>query len=188
MFAPKHHSLSPVLAGVRRKLGFATIFNNLGPLCNPAGAPHQVIGVYDCALVEKTADALVRLGTRRSLVVHGEEGLDEISISGRTFVAEVDGESIRTFDISPADFGVDAVNTNGIPVSSPEESAALIRQILEGRRKGESAEKLVLVNAAAPIYLAAAENNFADAYLRAKESLRSGAALSKLNELAAELK
>lgn len=188
MFAPKYHSLSPVLASVRRKLGFPTIFNNLGPLCNPAGAPHQVIGVYDRELVEKTAKAISLLGTKRTLVVHGEDGLDEISISGKTYAEEVSDGSIRTLDLSPEDFGIEPSGRNGLSVSSPEESAAIIRQVLEGHRTNAAAEKLVLINAAAPIYLAGAASDLRTAYLRAEASLRSGAAMLKLNELASAIK
>lgn len=188
MFAPKYHPLSPVLASVRRKLGFPTIFNNLGPLCNPARAPHQLIGVYARELVEKTAEALSLLGTKRTWIVHGEDGLDEISISGKTHAAEVSDGKVRTQDLSPEDFGIEASERNGLSVNSPEDSAAIIRQVLEGHRRGDAAEKLVLINAAAPIYLAAAESNLRDAYFRAEASLRSGAALTKLNELASAIK
>jgi anthranilate phosphoribosyltransferase len=100
MFAPNFHRLSPTLGRVRRGLGFPTIFNCIGPLCNPASAPHQLIGVWDKSLVSTMANALARLGTRKSWIVHGEDGSDEISVSGPTFVAEVENGNVRTFELS----------------------------------------------------------------------------------------
>lgn len=184
MFAPKFHALSAVLAKVRRELGFATIFNNLGPLCNPAGAPHQLIGVYDPSLVEKTANALARLGTKRSWVVHGEDGLDEISLNGKTVVAEIEDMSVRTFEISAADFGMNAAPLNGLRAESPAASAEVVREVLEGKRTDSAAESLVLINAAAAIYLTGRAETLSDAAALALESIKNGGAHAKLSELA----
>lgn len=184
MFAPKFHSLSPVLGKVRRGLGVPTIFNNLGPLCNPANAPLQIIGVWHRDLVVKTARVLARLGTKKSWVVHGEDGLDEITLSGKTFVAEISGESVKTFEISPADFGLKAVALNELSVKTPQASADLIRQILENRRQGDAAEQLLLMNAAAAIFIAGWEVDLKMAYELAELNLREGAALAKLEQLA----
>lgn len=186
MFAPKFHSLSPVLAKVRRELGRPTIFNNLGPLCNPAHAPHQLIGVWHRDLVEKTANVLAKLGTARSWIVHGEDGLDEISLKGKTFVAEVRGADVKSFEISADDFGVDKFEGEIPARSLPAESARLIRDILDNQLAGGPAESLVLINAAAAIYLAGAAENLKKAFVTASESIRSGAAFEKMNRLIAE--
>lgn len=185
MFAPKFHSLSSVLAKVRRELGVPTIFNNLGPLCNPANAPHQIIGVWDKNLVGKTAHVLARLGTKKSWVVHGDDGLDEITLNGETNVAEIVGGDVRLFKIAPSDFGLEATSISGLRQNSPEESARLIKSILSGTCPETAAINLVLINAAAPMYLAGKAPGFPDALDIARTSLSSGAALGKLNELIA---
>jgi len=183
MFAPNFHKLSPVLAKVRRDLGVPTIFNNLGPLCNPANAPHQIIGVWHKDLVEKTANVLARLGTGKSWVVHGEDGLDEITLNGSTQVAEIEGGSVRLFHVSASDFGLHSSSLEGARRSTPGESAVLIRSILEGEYSESAAVNLVLINAAAPIYLAGKAATWADGIALAKASLESGSALRKLDEL-----
>ncbi|MDQ3710947.1 MAG: anthranilate phosphoribosyltransferase, partial [Acidobacteriota bacterium] len=123
MFAPLFHSLSPVLGKVRRNLGVPTIFNNLGPLCNPANAPHQIIGVWHKNLVDKTANVLARLGTKKSWVVHGSDGLDEITLNGKTSVAEIEHGEVKSFQISPADFGLRNSSLTHLKKFSPAESA-----------------------------------------------------------------
>ena len=183
MFAPKFHSLSPILAKVRRELGVPTIFNNLGPLCNPANAPHQIIGVWRKDLVEKTARVLARLGTRKSWIVYGEDGLDEITLNGETHVAEITDGKVRLFRIAPADFGLQASSLSHLQKSTPEASAELIMAILGGNCDEEAAVNLVLINAAAPIYLAGKAATLIDGVDMARNSLSSGAALGKLNDL-----
>jgi anthranilate phosphoribosyltransferase len=183
MFAPNYHSLSPVLAKVRRSLGQPTIFNNLGPLCNPADAPHQVIGVWNGDLVQKTAEVLSRLGTKRSWVVHGSDGLDEITLLGKTLVAEIINGSVNTFEIEPADFGLRAQELNGLHVTSPGESAGFVNGVLDGSLNGEAATDIVLINAAAAIYVAGFASTLCEAFNSAKESVRSNSAINKLNEL-----
>lgn len=184
MFAPKFHSLSPILASARRRVGKPTIFNCLGPLCNPAGAPHQVIGVWDRGLAEAMAEVLARIGTRKSWVVHGEDGLDEITLVGRTFVYEVCCENVRSFEIKPADFGIPV--SDSIPrISNAAESASVIRQILGNERRENAAESLVLINAAAGIYVTGAAASFGEACESAKQSIRNGSALGKLRSLGA---
>jgi len=185
MFAPNFHRLSPTLAKVRRGLGFPTIFNCIGPLCNPASAPHQLIGVWDKELVSKMAEALARLGTKRSWIVHGEDGLDEIALSGRTLVAEVDGTSVSRFELSAGDFGVDAETPSGLRPRDSAHSGEMIRGVLLGRPHTQSAEDLVLVNAAAAIYISNAADGFESSMEIARESLASGSAHRKLEELAA---
>lgn len=185
MFAPNFHRLSPTLANVRRGLGYPTIFNNLGPLCNPAGAPFQLIGVYDRILVHKTADALARLGTTRSWIAHGGDGLDEFTLGDMTFVAQASGGKVETLELVPEDFGSAASPIGHLRTGTADESAALILQILNNMCTDRAATDLVLINAAAPIFLAGFEDSLKTAFERAKDSLTSGAAMAKLNELAA---
>ena len=184
MFAPNFHRLSPTLAKVRRGLGFPTIFNCVGPLCNPASAPHQLIGVWDKELVPMMAEALARLGTKRSWIVHGEDGLDEISLSGRTLVAEIDRGSIRSFEIAARDLGLGVDEPSGLRSRDSAHSGEMIRGVLLGRPHSQSAEDLVLVNAAAAIHIAGAAASLEIAVSKARESL-AGAAHKKLEELAA---
>lgn len=185
MFAPNHHRLSPTLAKVRRGLGFPTIFNCVGPLCNPASAPHQLIGVWDKNLVPKMAESLARLGTKKSWIVHGRDGLDEISVSGPTLVAEVDGTDIRELEISPSDFSLAKASINGLSVSSSLESATLIRRLLNNEMEGSPAESIVLMNATAAFYLSGhGETPGANLDL-AMDSIKSGKAMRKLTELSA---
>ena len=183
MFAPRFHSLSPTLAGVRRGLGVPTIFNCLGPLCNPASAPHQLIGVWDEELVPVMANALSRLGTKRSWIVHGG-GLDEISLNGKTRVSEIRGHTVKSCEINEAHF--DPNETSGeIPHNlSPNESSSWVREIVENKRVEEPAERLVLLNAAAAIFVSGHSPNLPEAMSIARESIRTGAALNKLNCLA----
>ena len=123
MYAPKHHRLSPTLARARRGLGFPTIFNCVGPLCNPAGVPHQVIGVWNKCLVEKMAEALSRLGTTRSWIVNGHDKLDEISVTCQTTVSDVDHGAFRTFEVTAGEIGIDGF-TGDLPTGcSSVESA-----------------------------------------------------------------
>ena len=183
MFAPKFHALSPVLGKVRRELGAPTIFNNLGPLCNPANAPHQIIGVWNKNLLEKTANVLARLGTKKSWVVHGGDGLDEITLGGKTFIAEISDGAVKTFTISPADFGLENVEVLNFPKCSPLESAQLISSVLRNESVDENAQNIILINAAAAIYIAGKTPNLRTAFETAEESLASGEAAQKLRKL-----
>ena len=183
MFAPKFHQLSPVLGKVRRKLGAPTIFNNLGPLCNPADAPHQIIGVWNPRLLEKTANVMARLGTRKSWIVHGGDGLDEITLCGKTFIAEISDGAIKTFTISPADFGLENVTALHFSKCSAAESAHLISDVLNNKSADENVRNIILVNAAAAIYIAGKTPNLRTAFETADESLKSGRALEKLRKL-----
>lgn len=183
MFAPRFHSLSPTLAAARRSVRRPTIFNNLGPLCNPTSAPHHVIGVYDKHLFESTARVLLRLGAKRSWVVYGENGLDEITLKGTTLVAEIDDEKVDVFEITASDFDVFTLGKDLPSNCSAAESAELIRSILLNRMKGTDAERLVLINAAAAIYVAGRAGSLPEAYKLAEESVRNGNALEKFRKL-----
>lgn len=181
MFAPRFHSFSPVLAAARRMVGRPTIFNNLGPLCNPASAPHYVIGVWNVDWVEKTARVLARLGAKRSWIVHSSSGLDEIAISGVTHVAEINNGELKTFEIAAPDFGVYTLG-NGLPDRcSPRQSASLIKDVLTNNKKNDDSERLILINAAAALYVAGHTANLREAYELAETSIRSGAASEKMS-------
>lgn len=188
MFAPRFHSLSPTLAAARRSVGRPTIFNNLGPLCNPASAPHHVIGVWDKNLVDKTANMLARLSSGRSWVVNGYGGLDEIALNGTTAAAEINGGKVSRFEISASDFGVES-SGEGLPANcTADESASLIRAVLSNDMNDFDVEKLVLINAAAAIYVAGKAADLPEAYNIASASVRSGSALAKLKQIAGERK
>lgn len=182
MFAPKFHALSPILGKVRRELGVPTIFNNLGPLCNPANAPHQIIGVWRKDLVEKTARVLARLGTKKSWIVHGSDGLDEVTLNGETFVAEISDDTVRTFKVSPADFGLQNTNFSFAKCSATE-SAKIISDVLRNESVDENARNIILINAAAAIFIAGKADDLRAAFQIAEASLESGKAFEKLENL-----
>lgn len=183
LFAPNFHRLSPALAKARRDLGVPTVFNCLGPLCNPAAPPHQLIGVWDEDLLIKMAGALSRFGTTRSWLVHGVEGVDEISLSGQTKVAEVVGSTVRTFEISADDFGI-APSRSVSGKLDPGESAAVIKRVLAGDSPESWESKTVQLNAAAAIFLADNGQSLLQASRRALESISKGNGLRKLEQLA----
>jgi anthranilate phosphoribosyltransferase len=185
MFAPNFHRLSPILGKVRRGLGFPTIFNCVGPLCNPANAPHQVIGVWSKELVPKMANALARLGTKKSWIVHGEDGLDEISLSGNTHVAEVVGPTVKLFDISPSDFGVSSAEIADFKTDSSKASSSLILEILKCEHRFDPVQGIVLINSAAALCLTDRVENLEDGVSFAFDSIRGGHAIKKLNALSA---
>jgi anthranilate phosphoribosyltransferase len=183
MFAPNFHRLSPTLGKVRRGLGFPTIFNCVGPLCNPAGVPHQVIGVWDKQLIPKMAGALARLGTKRSWIVHGGQGLDELSLCGSSVVAEVENGSFREFEVSPADFGIAESTMDGLRCDSPLASCAVIRGIFQNEPSVSSAHSIVSMNAAAALFVSGNADNLSTAARMATQSILEGRALAKLNAL-----
>jgi anthranilate phosphoribosyltransferase len=187
MFAPNHHRLSPTLAKVRRSLGKPTIFNLVGPLCNPASAPHQLIGVSERSMVKTMASALARLGTTRSWVVHSADGLDEISIGTNTFVAEVNGETVTTFTVSPGDLGMEPESNDSIKAASPVESADLIRAVLGNNLRNCAAENIVIINSMAAVYLTGRVKDTNEASYAVKENIRNGNSMRKLDQLAEAL-
>ncbi|HLM61802.1 MAG TPA: anthranilate phosphoribosyltransferase [Pyrinomonadaceae bacterium] len=184
MFAPKFHALSPVLGKVRRELGVPTVFNNLGPLCNPANAPHQIIGVWNKNLLEKTAEVLARLGTKKSWIVHGSDGLDEITLNGKTFIAEVAKKKVRFFEISPDDFEIQTTGKFEFFRCSADRSAQIISDILLVKSNDTEARNIVLINAAAAIYVSGQAKSLREARIIAEESLNGGKAFEKLRDLA----
>ncbi len=180
MFAPAFHPAMRYAGPVRRDIGIRSVFNLLGPLTNPAGAPYQVLGVGDALLAAKLARVLDLLGTEHALVVHGHEGLDEISISGTTTVYEVrQGEEIITYEIAPEQFGLARALPHAIEGGSVEENVDITRRILAGEQGAY--RDIVLLNAAAALVAADAAVNFAEGISRAAASIDSGAARAALD-------
>jgi anthranilate phosphoribosyltransferase len=182
MFAPLHHAATRRVAMVRRDLGVRTIFNLLGPLTNPAGAPFQVIGVSREAACEKVALALSRLGTERAWIVRGEDGLDEITIFDKTVVHEVSLHGVKRFEVSPEEFGLRRRPPESLRSGSAEDNARLIGDVLSGERR-DAARELILINAAASLHVADGDATFIDSIRLAGEMIDEGAALHKLESL-----
>ena len=182
MFAPLYHRATARVARIRGELGVHTTFNLLGPLTNPAGAPGQMIGVWHSSLVELLARALAMLGTKKSWVVHGSDGLDEITLAGHTGVAEASSEGVRMFELNPEDFGLKRRTLESLRCNDPESSARTIRQVLETERH-DQARDLVVINAAAGLFVGGIASDLNDARMLAEQSIDSGSALAKLNEL-----
>lgn len=180
-FAPLLHKAMRHVAPVRRKLGVPTIFNILGPLANPAGAPYQLLGVGKPRLRCLLAEALALLGTRRAVVVHGEDGMDEVTLSGATQATEVAGPRTQPLRWTPADFGLPPTPLEGLLVEGPAHSAAVIREVLRGQRG--PARDIVLANAAAALWTAGRAGELLEAVGLACEAIDSGAAEGLLRRL-----
>ena len=187
MFAPQHHSAMRYAAGPRKALGVRTLFNILGPMTNPAGVKRQLIGVFDAALCKPVAQVLQRLGSEHIMVVHSDDGLDEISLVGGTSVAELQGGEIREYRISPSDFGIGEQNLDGLGVTDAADSLALIRDALGSRpsEQGRKAGDIIALNAGAAIYVSGVAAGLDEGVAMAQDSIASGLALEKLDELAA---
>jgi len=181
LFAPAMHSAMKYVQPARRELRLRTVFNLLGPLTNPAHASAQVVGVYSDDLVEKLAEALSMLGLRRALVVHGYDGLDEISISGPTRVAEVRDAQVRTYEVTPEEFGLARAPIETISGGDAGENAKIIREVLAGKKF--PCRDIVLLNAAATLVAAGRANHLSEAMPLAAKSIDSGAAAAKLQRL-----
>ncbi|HEY3829555.1 MAG TPA: anthranilate phosphoribosyltransferase [Solirubrobacteraceae bacterium] len=182
MFAPAHHQATRFVIPVRQELAVRTIFNLLGPLTNPAGATRQLIGVSDARFLETVAGALVLLGVERALIVCGEDGLDEVSIAGPTYVVEVIGEDIRRYTIAPQNVGLPLAPDAADPAltgGSPEQNAAITRAILTGETVGAAAD-LALINAGAAIYAAAAVATLSEGVELARVAIADGRAARAL--------
>lgn len=179
MFAPNHHTAMKHAAPVRRELGVKTLFNILGPLTNPAGAKQQVMGVFHPDLVGIQARVLARLGSRRVMIVHGMEGLDEISICGPTLVGELKGADIHEYTIAPQDFGLKVQDVAAIRVDGVEQSKAMVLAAL-GNETG-AARDIVALNAGASIYIAGVVATMAEGVKTALAVIASGAARKKLD-------
>ncbi len=181
MFAPKHHGAMKHAIGPRREMGVRTLFNVLGPLTNPAGARRQVLGIFDRALIEPVAHVMKRLGSEHVLVVHADDGLDEISIAAPTHVAELKDGKVRTYSITPEEFGLSRADIASVCVKDAQQSLSFMRAVLENTPG--PARDIVALNAGAAIYVAGLAANIKDGIARAQQALESGAAAARLRAL-----
>ena len=181
MFAPGHHSAMKHAIGPRREMGVRTIFNVLGPLTNPAGVPNQLIGVFSEELLEPLASVMQKLGSRHVLVVHSRDGMDEISIGDKTEIAELKDGRIRRYSIQPEDFGMKRTPIATIQAVDAQESLSIIRSVLED--VAGPARNIVALNAGAAIYAAGLESSLAKGVQRADETISSGEARNRLDQL-----
>ena len=181
MFAPNHHSAMKHAAPVRRELGVRTLFNLLGPLTNPANAKRQIMGVFSPALTSKLAHVLQQLGSEHVLVVCGADGMDEISFTGDSHVAELKNGQVSAYTINPAQFGLPLHSLASIQIDNAEQSKAMILAVLNGELG--AARDIVLLNAGAAIYVAGLADSLAAGINKAAEVIDQGLALAKLNAL-----
>ena len=179
MFAPNHHNAMKHAAPVRKELGVRTLFNLLGPLTNPAGAPNQVMGVFDAALAGKLARVLQQLGSRHVLVVCAEEGLDEISLASPTRVAELRDGAVSEYELEPGLFGLPQVAASELTVDGRDQAVDLLTAALDNRNPAASA--IVALNAGAAVYVAGVAPSLQEGVARAQDAIRSGAARAKLD-------
>ncbi|MGD0309115.1 MAG: anthranilate phosphoribosyltransferase [Acidobacteriota bacterium] len=183
LYAPLLHSAMRYVMLARREMKIRTVFNLLGPLCNPAGANAQVMGVYAEKLTDMMAEVLCELGARRALVVHGLDGLDEVTISGETKISEVRDGHVRTYYVSPEDFGLERASIEKIQGGDASRNAEIIREVLSDG--GGVKRDVVLLNAAAGLVAGGKAQSLRGAIEMARESIRSGGALSRLERLIA---
>ncbi len=181
MFAPNHHPAMKNVAPVRKELGVRTLFNILGPLTNPAGAPNILMGVFHPDLVGIQVRALERLGAEHALVVWGRDGLDEVSLGAATLVGELKSGQIREYEIHPEDFGFAMSSTRALRVDTPEESRALLMAVLDNQ--AGPARDIVVLNSAVALYAANVVDSIEVGIARANDALNSGAAKAKLEQL-----
>ena len=181
MFAPNYHPAMKHVASVRKELEVRTMFNLLGPLTNPASTSKQVVGVYSKELTTTFAEVLQKLGSEHVLVVHGEDGMDEISITGKTFVAELKDNVIKEYTIEPSLFNLEVASLEDIIVEDPAHSKQMILDILSGRLS--VARDITLLNAGAAIYISGLANSIKSGILMASDAIDQGKAMEKLNQL-----
>ena len=186
MFAPAHHSAMKHAIGPRRELGLRTIFNILGPMTNPAGVTRQLIGVYDQALCKPMAEVLGRLGAEHIMVVHSDDGLDEISLAAETAVAEYKNGAVREYRIAPEDFMLERQSLDGLSVDNAEQSLELIKDALgkQATASGEKAADLIALNAGAALYVAGCTTSIKEGVAMAQDAIGAGLARAKLTDLA----
>lgn len=186
MFAPAHHGAMKHAIGPRKDMAIRTVFNMLGPMTNPAGVKHQIIGVFAKNLCRPIAEVLKRLGSEHVLVVHAEEGLDEISLAGSTHIAELKNDEVNEFSVRPEDLGLQTQNLDGLSVCSAEESLALIKAALgkEATDRAIKARDMISINAGAAIYVAGLASSLNEGVEMAGDAIGSGLALAKMAELA----
>jgi anthranilate phosphoribosyltransferase len=183
MFAPNHHPAMKNVAPVRKELGVRTMFNILGPLTNPADAPNILMGVFHADLVGIQVRALQRLGAEHAVVVHGRDGMDEVSLGAATLVGELVDGGIREYEIHPEDFGIPMAGSRALKVETPQESQALLRSVLAN--EPGPARDIVMLNAGVSLYAANRAASMAEGVALAREALASGAAARKLADFTA---
>ena len=185
MFAPSHHSAMKHAIGPRKELGQRTIFNMLGPMTNPASVKSQVIGVFNEALCKPIAEVLKRLGSKHVLVVHAQDGLDEMSLATSTHIAELKNGEVMEYKITPEDLGINSQSLIGLTVESADESLALIVDALgqQATEQGKKAAGMLALNAGAALYVSGVADSIKAGVLLAKQVITSGAALQKMHEL-----
>lgn len=181
-FAQKYHSSMKYVGSIRKELGFRTVFNILGPLTNPANPKRHLLGVYDRSLAEPVAEVLMKLGSKRGMVVFGTDKLDEISLSSPTFICEYKDGWKRNYEITPEQFGFERCNKDDLRGGSPEENAAITRAILSGEDKGNK-RNAVLMNAGAAIYIGGKADSFEEGIRIAAGLIDSGKAFATLEKL-----
>jgi anthranilate phosphoribosyltransferase len=183
MFAPNHHAAMKHAAPVRKELGVRTIFNILGPLTNPAGAPHQVMGVFHPDLVGIQVRVLQQLGSKHVMVVYGKDGMDEVSLGAATMVGELKNGEVREYEIHPEDFGLAMISNRGLKVANATESRAMVLEALENTQG--TPREIVTLNAAVALYAADVAGSIDDGIRMAREAIASGAARRKLDQFVA---
>ncbi len=186
MFAPNHHPAMKNVAPVRKELGVRTIFNILGPLTNPAGAPNILMGVFHPDLVGIQVRALQRLGAEHALVVYGRDGMDEVSLGAATMIGEYKDGDIREYEIHPEDFGLTMSSNRALKVETPEQSKVMLRSVLDN--EPGPARDIVILNAGVALYAANVAGSMADGIAMAREALASGKALAKMHQFVARTK
>ncbi|MCC6713085.1 MAG: anthranilate phosphoribosyltransferase [Candidatus Dadabacteria bacterium] len=183
LFAPLYHPAMKNISVPRKEIGIRTIFNIIGPIVNPAGVKHQVIGVYSEVLLDPMIKVLRNLGHKGAMIVHGSDSMDEITVTGKTVIAELKDGMVKKFQFDPSEIGIKKRNIAELKGGkSPEENAALLVSILKGEER-EARRDIVLLNAAAAIYVSGTSPDFEDALGRAAESIDSGKAYAKLEDL-----
>ena len=183
MFAPNHHPAMKNVAPVRKEMGVRTLFNILGPLTNPAGAPNILMGVFHADLVGIQVRALQRLGAEHALVVYGKDGMDEVSLGGATVVGELKDGEVSEYELHPEDFGLTMASSRQLRVDTPEQSRAMLLGVLDGQPG--AAHDIVALNAGVALYAANVATTIPDGIARAREAIASGAAKAKLQQLVA---
>ena len=181
MFAPNHHPAMKNVAPVRREMGVKTIFNLLGPLTNPAGAPNILMGVFHPDLVGIQVRALERLGTEHAMVVYGKDGMDEVSLGATTLVGELKDGKVTEYEIHPEDFGLAMASNRAFKVETPDESRAMLLSVLDNVEG--PAKEIVVFNAGVALYAANVENSIQTGIAKARSAIESGAAKAKLAAL-----
>jgi len=187
MFAPAHHGAMKHAIGPRKELAMRTVFNMLGPMTNPAGVKRQVIGVFDRSLCRPMADVLNKLGSEHVMIVHASDGLDELTLSGTSYIAELKGGKVIEYTISPEALGLSTATLEGLSVNSAQASLELIRDAL-GKQEGQFAHKaadIIALNAGAAVYVSGIASTLEEGVRMAEDAIGSGLAKAKIQELAA---